>query len=237
MARARRRIRIVIAICCAAAALALLVAGTAPLTRFMELPTPDAAPFSLGVMSCRLVVSWESNPSPGAWAGQTNELGFRYDRYSNGTAHLWVPLWLFAIPFMAVAVLVTPRTRRRFPIVRACLLALPAIIVVLLWVRSHTPVADFHILRGWFLDFRDGDVLVQRLQTTTYGRYTSGTILTKAQFPLWPLVVVSFIPPVVYVRRHWRALRNLDKACPMCGYDMRATPDRCPECGAVPSIE
>lgn len=41
----------------------------------------------------------------------------------------------------------------------------------------------------------------------------------------------------------WRAhlIRRADNRersglCPHCGYDLRETPDRCPECGAVPDV-
>jgi hypothetical protein len=51
-------------------------------------------------------------------------------------------------------------------------------------------------------------------------------------------VVAGFtlIFPLIWARRYRRTRQqSIDKACARCGYDLRATPDRCPECGAVPA--
>jgi hypothetical protein len=52
--------------------------------------------------------------------------------------------------------------------------------------------------------------------------------------PAWAVAGLLAIVPAVWVDVRRRRPRP-PGFCPACGYDLRATPERCPECGAVPS--
>jgi hypothetical protein len=59
----------------------------------------------------------------------------------------------------------------------------------------------------------------------------------EAAVPHWFAVVALSIPPIIWFVRRAR-LRRIERLaaagrCVACGYDLRATPDRCPECGSV----
>jgi len=54
-------------------------------------------------------------------------------------------------------------------------------------------------------------------------------------FPHWSLALLFTIAPTFwFIGPHRRrAKRRKLGLCPTCGYDLRATPDRCPECGTT----
>ena len=55
--------------------------------------------------------------------------------------------------------------------------------------------------------------------------------------PYWAILLCTSVFPVVatlQIIHEWRTHRRRSRQqCPACGYDLRATPDRCPECGTV----
>ena len=59
-------------------------------------------------------------------------------------------------------------------------------------------------------------------------------ILNAYSVPFWSVCLLFFIATILLTRSLLRASAKQTGRCALCGYDLRASPDRCPECGHVP---
>ena len=96
----------------------------------------------------------------------------------------------------------------------------------LAWRHSQWPVNPPPARWGWLLPHYENQVSV--------GSGDRGVL----SVPYLPVLLLSGILPGVWVRgfahRRRAARRARAGRCPACGYDLRGTTHRCPECGTIP---
>ena len=95
--------------------------------------------------------------------------------------------------------------------------------------------------REWTPDFEFADMklnawvfmLAIRKQHPGFWTFSYKTVVVR----LWPLVVVDLVPVLLRTTSALRAsIRRARHRCVHCGYDLRGSPDRCPECGLAPMV-
>ena len=129
-----------------------------------------------------------------------------------------------------------------------------------LWAESHRGALYFTLHRtpysigvsnpepGWELDVSPVDdvVLYETAAEVPVRRWIPLRLFYDvfpaethvAAVPHWvPLLAAAALPVVRGLRRRRRAARLRSGACPSCGYDLRGSPGRCPECGAARKAE
>ena len=122
--------------------------------------------------------------------------------------------------------------------------------VVVMWARSYRNNwfgDQIQIQLGqhrWELVSQGGGLTLCRMEGPWFfsGPSTGGKIVPRYNaskvlgVPHWACVVAAGVLPITWCFRARSSRRRRSRGlCLHCGYDLRATPDRCPECGAAPA--
>ena len=100
-----------------------------------------------------------------------------------------------------------------------------------------TMAPDYFALQpppGWFrkVDVQGSGVVVRDKSGAVAWRAVGG--YRAVEVPWWSLLLLfSILPAGRWAARRRRRAKSRRGLCPECGYDLRATPQRCPECGAA----
>jgi hypothetical protein len=95
-----------------------------------------------------------------------------------------------------------------------------------MWKLEQFPPSQFAVHR---------DTLLHRLGFEMWEKQYPGdfhTVQRNWMIPIWLPMLVCLIAPTVWYRRCSRVRhRRKHNLCMRCGYDLRESPQRCPECG------
>ena len=193
----------------------------------------DAERFRLGVLLTQ-------GPTPFVPSVHWKVVGAELLVASNGAGRqwaVWVPTWLVLLAVSALPLwTVWDRRRslgsdagrgavwvyrRRVAIASVTLFASG-----LLWVQSMAAPSSYRLNRQWGVGSAGGSVVLLARDSDTFVAALRLPYWLP-HYVAWLVIAVTLIEPL---RR--RALRHREAGlCEGCGYDLRATPDRCPECG------
>jgi hypothetical protein len=99
--------------------------------------------------------------------------------------------------------------------------------VVVGWVRSYGSPWQRTVGRYLFY-LQPGSLCAGELSSRAYGFDRMYAV------PFWCLAAAGLATAIALLRTVPRRTAGPAGRCAGCGYDLRATPDRCPECGKTP---
>jgi len=128
----------------------------------------------------------------------------------------------------------------------AVLSALLLVATCALWASSHFVRYTSHGPSILVARLDEGDIYaILRRGSLELDIVFNGIWYVQGEIPIRTIAIIFFVAasafallrrfliviPLKYERESW----HIAGICDVCGYDLRATPERCPECGAVPA--